>query len=47
MHRLASAYRPYNLADSNALSPAEGQDLVAPHILPSAPSTPGVHHISL
>ena len=34
----------YNLADGNALSPAEGQGPVAPHILPSAPSAPGVHH---
>jgi len=44
MHRLASAYRLYNLADGNALSLAERQDLVAPHILPSAPSALGTHH---
>jgi len=44
MRRLASAYRLYNLADGNALSPAERQDLVAPHILPSAPSALGTHH---
>jgi len=44
MRRLASAYRLYNLADGNALSPAEGQGPVAPHILPSARSTLGVHH---
>jgi len=42
MRRLASAYRLYNLADGNALSLAEGRDLVASHILPSAPSAPGV-----
>ena len=44
MHRLALAYRLYNLADGNALSPAEGQGPVVPHILLSAPSAPGVHH---
>ncbi len=44
MHRLASAYRLYNLADGNALSVTSGQGPAAPHILPSAPSTPGVHH---
>jgi hypothetical protein len=45
MHRLASAYRLYNLADGNALSAAAGESLAAPHILPSAPPpTPGVHH---
>ena len=44
MHRLASAYRLYNLADGNALSATKGQCTTVPHILPSAPSALGTRH---
>ena len=44
MHRLALAYRLYNLADGNALSATKGQCTTVPHILPSAPSALGTRH---